>query len=62
MWELGPLDNATDHRNSKNEHQVPLHLKFVDFNAAFDNTWKGALWMMATSIGVDTKIASLIDA
>ena len=27
-----------------NKHQVPLHFNFVDFKAAFDTIWRGALW------------------
>ena len=44
------------------EHQVPLHLNFVDFKAAFDTIWRGALWKMLRSIGVNPKITSLIEA
>ena len=46
----------------KNEHQIPLHFIFVDFKAAFDAIWRGALWKMLRSTGVDPKITSLIEA
>ena len=39
-----------------------LHFNFVDFKAAFDTIWRGALWKVLRSIGVDPKIASLIGA
>ena len=45
-----------------NENQVPLHLNVVDFKAAFDTIWKGALWKMLRPIWVDPKITSLIEA
>ena len=44
-----------------NEHQVPLHLDFFYFKAAFDTIWIGALWKMLRSIGVDPTITSLIE-
>ena len=44
------------------EHQVPLRLNCVEFNAAFDAIWKGALWKMLRSIGEDPNITSLIEA
>ena len=34
----------------------------MDFEAAFDNTWSGALWKMLRSIAVDPKITSLNEA
>ena len=44
------------------EHQAPLHLNFVEFKAVFDNIWRGALWKMLRSFGVDPKITSLTEA
>ena len=41
------------------EHQVSLH--FVDVKAAFYIIWRGALWKMLRSIGVDLKITPLIE-
>ena len=45
-----------------NKHQILLHVNVVDFKAAFDNIWRGALWKMLRSIWVDPKITSLIEA
>ena len=39
------------------EHQVPLHLNFVGFKAAFDTVCRKALWKMMAAIGVDPKIS-----
>ena len=44
------------------EHQVPIHFNVVYFKASFDTIWRGALWKMLRSIGVDPKIISLIEA
>ena len=45
-----------------NECQVPLYFNSVDFKAAFDTIWRGALWKMLRSVGVDPKMISLIEA
>ena len=47
---------------TEKEYQVPLHFNVVDFKAAFYIIWRGALWKMLRSIGVDPKITSLIEA
>ena len=36
------------------------NFSFVYFKAAFDTIWRGALWKMLRSVGVDPKIMSLI--
>ena len=46
----------------RSERQVPLYVNVVDFSAAFDTTWRGALWNMLRFIGVDPKITRLIEA
>lgn len=42
------------------EHDVPLHINFVDFKSAFDTVWREALWKMLGEAQIDRKIISLI--
>ena len=42
------------------EHQVPLHIHFIDFKAAFDTIWREALWKMMIQIGIPQKYVTII--
>ena len=42
------------------ENQVPLHIHFIDFNAAFDTIWRKALWKIMIQIGITQKYVSII--
>ena len=42
------------------EHQVPLHIHFIDFKAAFDTIWREALWKMMIQIGIPQKYVAII--
>ena len=39
-----------------------MSTRFMDFKAAFDIIWRGALWKMLRYIGMNLKITSLIEA
>ena len=43
------------------EHNVDIHLNFIDFKSAFDTIWRKALWKMMRSIGIDQKIIRIIE-
>lgn len=43
------------------EHNMELHLNFIDFKSAFDTIWRAALWKMLRSIGIDEKIVKIIE-
>ena len=43
------------------EHNVNIHLNFIDFKSAFDTIWRIALWKMMKSIGIDPKIVRIIE-
>ena len=42
------------------EHQVPIHIHFIDFKAAFDTIWREALWKMMIQIGIPQKYVAII--
>ena len=42
------------------EHQVPLHIHFIYFKAAFDTIWMEALWKMMIQIGIPQKYVTII--
>ena len=42
------------------EHNVNLHLNFIDFKAAFDTIWREALWEILEHVGIPQKIVTLI--
>ena len=62
MCEVDSVFTMRQLMEKANEHQVPLHLNFMDFKAAFDTIWRGALWKMLRYTGEDPKIPSLIEA
>ena len=43
------------------EHNVKIHFNFIDFKAAFDTIWRKALWKMMRSIGINSKIVTILE-
>ena len=43
------------------EHNINVHMNFIDFKSAFDTIWRKALWKMMISFGVDQKIVRIIE-
>jgi len=43
------------------KRNVPVHLHFIDFKAAFDTIWRKALWKMLRAIGIDPRIVDIIE-
>ena len=56
------LSSLCDRSWKRQKSTNPVHFNVVVFKAAFDIIWRGALWKMLRSIGVDPKITSLIEA
>ena len=42
------------------EHQVPLHIHFIEFKATFDTIWSEAFWKMLIQIGILQKYVAII--
>ena len=42
------------------EHQVPLHIHFIDFKDAFDTIWRKSLWKMMIQLGIPHKYVAII--
>ena len=42
------------------EHQVPLHIHFIVFNAAFNTIWREAFWKMMIHIGISLIYVTII--
>jgi len=43
------------------KRNVPVHLHFIDFKAAFDTIWRKALWKMLRAIGIDPRFVNIIE-
>ena len=44
------------------EHDLPLHLMFIDFKKAFDRVWQEALWNSMRVYNIGNKLTNLIEA
>lgn len=42
------------------EHNVPIHINFEDFKAAFDTVLREALWKFMRSVGVNQRIIDIV--